>query len=103
MPKWVKLYEKTEVLAFLPEDIQRAEPHFDKAQKMWEKYYKDEGSCVLGCGISVWWIPPRCRKPQEYMAVHVPGQGDGGNSVHIPLNYLAMNGIPGFYNPGRMD
>lgn len=102
MPKWVKRWKK-DALVLLPEDIDRARALFQKAEELWRRGCRDEGSACLGAGIAVLWLPPRCRKPQVKIVIPSPVQGDGSRSVHIPINYLCRNGIAAFLEYGRAD
>ena len=67
----------------------------------------DQGSCVLGAGISVPYLAPGCRTPRERMLIDAPG-GQGSlvweDSVQEFVAYLRGHGLPGaFYQCGRMD
>jgi hypothetical protein len=92
-----------DVIALLPEDIKLAKPIFEQAQELWDKNYKDEGSCVIGSGIGVLFLPRTCRKPLQKIIATPRGSGDGRRSVEIPLNYLNRRGIPAFWVPGSLD
>jgi hypothetical protein len=88
----------------------------DQAKEMWQKRcdeyirrYGDNGTCVLGAGISVYYIPKRCRKA---ISGRIITQNDVTNaqgslvwekSVDEVIGFLKTNGIECFYNPGNMD
>lgn len=69
----------------------------------------DVGSCVLGAGIAVWYLPPRCRKPRKKVIINphviVPYQGSvtWEVSANIIVDYLKKNGIECWFEYGRMD
>ena len=65
----------------------------------------DQGTCVLGSGIALYVVPPRCRNAK--MKVVVPGlfQGNVSNRKHLEnaLKYLQSNGVECFYFDGYID
>ncbi len=97
------------------DDLARAEPFIEAARKTWAQrageYLRtrgDEGSCVLGAGISVPYLAPGCRNPRDRMLIDAPG-GQGSltweDSVSEIVKFLqTQGGLPGaFYSCGRMD
>lgn len=102
MPYWMDYLGKP-ALVLLREDLVRAQPLISCAAALWLRDYADGGSVVIGSGIGVLYLPPRCRKPREHLIIPSPGLGDGGRSIRTPLNYLARNGIAAFQIYGRMD
>jgi len=100
--RWVMQFDSL-VSVMTDEDLVKAAPHFSEARRMWKEYGRDGGTCVRGAGIGVLYLPPRCRNPREQVVIPSPWQGDGGDSVRIPLNYLARHGIPAFHVAGSMD
>ena len=59
----------------MPEFVQTREA----AKELWEtrcKKYMDQkrtqGTAVIGAGFTVWYLPPRARKPQRKMILHSP-------------------------------
>lgn len=88
----------------------------DEAREMWEKsareYYDkngDTGSCVIGAGIKIEVIPPRCRKPRAMMLISAnevarcQGSLHWEHNVQTVVNYLRDNGLNAFFDYGRMD
>ena len=102
MPKWIKS-RRGDCIVYTDDDLKRAEQYFIEADRLWKKHYKDDGSVVIGAGIAVLYLPPRCLNPKEKIVISSPGQGDGSDSVNIPLNLLALYGIGAWFEPGRMD
>jgi len=86
------------------------------ARVMWKKsaeaYYNekgDVGSCVLGSGITVDVVPPRCRKPRKMMLIssHEVARCQGSlhweHNVGLVVDYLRANGVDAKFDWGRMD
>jgi hypothetical protein len=66
----------------------------------------DEGSCCLGIGIDVFYLPPRARHPRPRQVISWTWtQGDFGaeRTKAVPIKMLAKAGIDAYYNSGRMD
>jgi hypothetical protein len=66
----------------------------------------DEGSCCLGIGIDVFYLPPRARYPRIRQVIRWTWtQGDFGaeRTKEVPLRMLKDAGIDARYNCGRMD
>jgi hypothetical protein len=69
----------------------------------------DKGSCVLGAGIVVAFLPPRCRHAvdQEIIAANEATNAQGScvweESVRDVIAFLARRGIVARYECGRMD
>lgn len=107
--KWTSLHGRggDEVIAMSDLDLKKAAPIFAEAAAMWERdgtnADRTSGSVVIGSGIGVLYLPPRCRKPREHIVIPSPFQSDGGGSIRHPLNYLARHGIAAFHVYGRMD
>ena len=67
---------------------------------------KDEGSCCLGIGISVYYLPPRARQPvRRQVIAWTWSQGDfeAERTKATPINRLAQYGAAAVYDCGRMD
>lgn len=88
----------------------------NEARAMWEKsareYYErngDVGSCVLGAGICVDVVPPRCRKARSVMIISASSVARCQGSLHWEYNvgavvdYLRSNGLDAYFDCGRMD
>jgi hypothetical protein len=65
----------------------------------------DYGTCVLGAGIKINFIWPRCRKPRERILISQPFQGNVSNyrALKTALDYLQSKGVDCFYDDGRVD
>lgn len=69
----------------------------------------DQGTCVLGAGIAVYCIPPRCRKPIEKILIHAhdvsraQGSVTWEKSVYGIIDELRAKGLDCYYAQGRMD
>lgn len=73
------------------------------------KMFGDEGNCVVGAGIEIMYIPPRCRKPRREMIISSRDVACAQGSLnwergkdHV-ISYLRDNGIDAIYNWGMMD
>ena len=67
---------------------------------------KDEGSCCMGVGVSVYHLRPGKRKPERVQVISWTwSQGDleADRTRHLPLGMLAEHGVLGVYDCGRMD
>lgn len=97
-------------------DLAALAPVIEEARVMWlartTKHIAergDEGTCVLGAGIAVHHLPPRCRKPLTRIVISAdefPAQGASTweSSVREVLAFLASKGVEdAWYSPGRMD
>ena len=67
--------------------------------------YHDQGTCVLGAGIAIYYIPPRCRKAVRDILIGQHFQGNVGswNVAQRALAYLKEQGLDCFWYDGRMD
>lgn len=87
-----------------------------QAKDMWKKIceenfvkYGDEGSCVVGAGISIYFIPPRCRNYRRSYIIRADdvtncqGSLSWERDIEKVIEYLKNNGIDCHYNGGRMD
>jgi hypothetical protein len=114
--KKVKLYENREVTAYNAEDLNTKNEIINRAISIWHDKCKefeivngDMGTCVLGAGIEVYFLYPRCRKPKQFMIIsasQVTGcQGSivWEKSVEEVVKFLKENGIEAQYNCGYMD
>lgn len=99
------------VLALEPVDMEHMGPVFDRIRREWAAEWqargcKDEGSCCLGVGISVYYLRPGKRKPERRQVISWTwSQGDleADRTRHLPLGMLAEHGVLGVYDCGRMD
>jgi hypothetical protein len=67
--------------------------------------FRDEGTCVLGAGIAIYYRAPRQRKPSIHVIVDAPFQGNVGSAraCERALKLLRDGGIDAFWHDGRMD
>lgn len=96
-------------------DLEAAKQTILSALKLWTQrcavYMEmngDRGSCVLGAGIAVNYIPRRCRTPRNHIIIPVPHTAGQGSltwecAVEEVLRFLDERGIEAFYEPGHMD
>lgn len=64
-----------------------------------------EGTCILGAGVALYEIPPRCRNPRHKLVVQVNAQGSIAieRSLKPALEYLEANGVHCYLDHGNMD
>lgn len=92
-------------------DIDKLRPLFREAEMAWYDEWVargciDEGSCCLGIGVYVYYLPPRGRSPRVRQVINWNGsQGDfeAERTKGLPIGMLADAGVDAFYNCGRMD
>lgn len=92
-------------------DLERMRPAFAEIEREWVELWiargrKDEGSCCMGVGVSVYYLPPRARQPKPMQVVRWLGsQGDfeADRTKELPIGRLAAMGASAFYNCGWMD
>ena len=67
----------------------------------------EAGTCVVGAGFAVWYLPPRGRKPQEKMVVIPPVNLQRSitweSSKDEIQRFFENNGIKTHYKMGSMD
>lgn len=98
--------DRPAVEAYTDEGLDGIRELLDEAQlKLNATELEDEGSCVIGHGITVWYARPRARIARECAVVYAPYQG----SVSIMKAYrpvaewLRSQGVECRINSGRMD
>ena len=99
------------VTALQDADLASMLPIFREIEGEWYREWiargqKDEGSCCLGIGISVYYLPPRARQPQRRQVIEWTwSQGDfeAERTKATPINRLAEHGVTAVYNCGRLD
>jgi hypothetical protein len=97
-------------------DLEKMRSLIAKATEIWKEaslkeFQKtgDRGSCVLGDGITIYYIPPRCRKPVELFIIpsrtvaFAQGSLHYEANYHLALDFLRENGVECRYNHGWMD
>jgi hypothetical protein len=92
-------------------DLASLRPVFKQAEDAWYSEWvargcKDEGSCCLGVGVSIYYLPSRARQPRPMQVIYWNGsQGDfeAERTKQTPIRMLTERGIDAFYNCGRLD
>ena len=92
-------------------DLPALRPVFAAAEVAWHREWCnrgriDEGSCCLGVGVSIYYLPPRARTPQRLQVVPWSGsQGDleAERTKRVPIGMLERAGVTATYDCGRMD
>lgn len=111
--KKVDLYGK-EVVVYDKKDLSEKADIISEAKAMWDAKTKeyvekngDMGSCVVGAGIVIHYLGPRCRKPVIENIILSPACAQGSlsweSSVKEVLLFLKNNGIEATYEHGWMD
>lgn len=116
--KKVKNFDDSEVNAFQESDLQdpAVASVIAKAKEMWSEIcaknvasYGDRGSCVVGAGIAVYYVPKGCRKlgAKIIIAAHNVAKAQGSvtweDGMEAVIEFLKENNINAFYEPGWMD
>ena len=74
-------------------------------QTIIDKKIKDNGSCVLGAGIYIYYRAKGKRIPIRMLIISAPFQGNISiqESLEPSLKYLKKQGIDCWYSDGNMD
>lgn len=89
--------------------IAKAKAAWDAAAKEQFALRGDTGSCIMGDGIEVEVLPPRCKYPRRIMIIPSREVSYAQGSIHyeavkdIAINMLKEAGLNVHYNYGRMD
>lgn len=88
----------------------------EAAKQLWKssceenyKKYGDEGSCVIGAGICIYFIPPKCRNPTVRQIISsnevscAQGSLNWERGLDEVIEFLSKNWIEAKYIPGYMD
>lgn len=89
-------------------DLNWIRPLADEAKKLMDQFIdenqlRDGGTCVMGEGIDILVVPPRCRKPIQVQIVRQPFQGNNERALLYAKQWLESKGVQCSYNAGRMD
>lgn len=92
-------------------DMEEFSVVFSRITEAWagewvERGRRDEGTCCLGVGVSVYRLKPGARKPEKVQVIPWTwSQGDleAQRTKYLPLGMLAERGILGVYDCGFMD
>jgi hypothetical protein len=115
--KRMRLYRgATEEVSVYQDSDLLGNPFIECAKTMWRDRCQayldkngDQGSCVLGAGITVEYLGPHCRTPKRRMIIPVwevcRAQGSlvWEDSEKEILEYLRDHGIDAHYAAGNMD
>jgi hypothetical protein len=99
------------VQALQDADIEALRPVVREIEQEWfdlwvSRGQRDEGSCIVGVGVSIYYLPPRARHPRERQVIRWTwSQGDfeAERTKELPIKRLAKHGATAVYNCGRMD
>ena len=100
------------VNAYQEVDLVKLKPIIDLARQAWYAEFlalgaKDEGSCVLGNGIEVWYLKKWGRFAKRLTIISprwCQGNLAAQYSMHVPLSILKNAGVEdAVYDDGRMD
>ena len=105
-----------QITAYQDADLVKFQNAIDCAKTLWRDRCQayldkngDQGTCVLGAGITIEYLPPRCRTPCANTIIEASeicaAQGSlvWEDSIKEVLSYLEGRGVEARYNPGRMD
>ena len=114
--KRVELYPGKVVTAYQGEDLKEWEPVISEATEKWRSRCKahadakkPDGTCVLGAGFSVYFIPPKCRKPVEKMIIFASSVAHNQDSLNWEESktdieeFIRSKGLDVHYKWGNMD
>lgn len=95
-------------MIYNPESLKSIEHHIAKAIDLMNDHInknklRDGGTCVMGEGIDINFIPKGKRKPVRMQIVSQPFQGNNRPALIVAQKHLEAQGIKVYYNPGRMD
>lgn len=103
------------VHAYQDADIEKMHGVIQQARALWKKKTReyvekhgDVGTCVLGAGIQIWYLPSRCRRPRLHTIVSSPGVAQGSvcweYSKDEVMEFMRSAGFKDLsYAWGRMD
>lgn len=104
----MKIYKTKELEQFKSLIEQAKTMWIDLAQKEFQSK-GDSGCCVIGAGLEVYVLPPRCKHPQSLQLISFnevsPCQGESAvqNTSKQIVEFLKQHGLETRYNYGRMD
>ena len=92
-------------------DLKLLRPVFAEAEREWLDLWiargqVDEGSCIMGVGVSVFYLAPRARAPKRQQVVRWLGsQGDfeAERTKAVPIGRIEKSGATAVYDFGWMD
>ncbi len=101
--EWINCYEEKDLAAGTPTGMLFEEAKLMVAEDA--KKGRDEGTCVLGAGITVNYVAKGARTPGSYFVTHAPFQGNVGSyrASQRALEFLKEKGVDARWDDGRMD
>jgi hypothetical protein len=114
--KKIKVYRDKEVTAYNDKDLESFDSIIMQASELWRnrcleylQKYGDNGTCVIGAGFKVYYLPPRCRRPRYRMVLSASSvtkyQGSfvWESSKDEIREFFRSKGLEVFYDSGNMD
>ena len=114
--KQVELYKGRTVNAYTDADLSQFVGAVRNAKAKWQELCLadfnangDRGTCVLGAGIYVWYIAPRCRKPSKHFLIRsnavasCQGSVNWEGSKNEIMGMLSAEGLCVEYEWGNAD
>jgi hypothetical protein len=106
MEQNMKIYKQDDFNASFKEILRKAQNLWYELADDYIKKGKEPGSCVIGDGFYVHYLPPRCRNPRELKILRTESlvgslpYESTKDEIH---EFLKINGIECFYKWGRLD
>jgi len=109
--KTIEIYPGRIVQAYQEKDLPMLRHAGLAAEHIWLEEWerqgcRDEGSCCLGKGFEVYFLPPRAKRPQTRMIARcdfVQGNVSAYKTAGPVRDFLKDRGIMADYNDGVMD
>lgn len=109
--KQVEIYPGRIVTAYQDADLVKLHELALVAESLWYhewlgKGQPDRGTCTLGKGFEIYYLPKRARKPIRRKIVHcnfVQGNVTAYETGHVVKKFLAEHGVQAEYDDGVMD
>lgn len=109
--KQVEIYPGRIVTAYQDADLVKLHEIALMAESLWYnewlgKGQPDQGSCTLGKGFDVYFLPKRARKPIRRKIVRcnfVQGNVTAYETGRVVKDFLAQQGVQAEYDDGIMD
>ena len=109
--KQVEIYPGRIVTAYQDKDLVKLHELALLAESLWFHEWvgqgqPDRGTCTLGKGFEIYYLPKRARRPVTRMLVHcnfVQGNVTDYETGHVVKKFLDEHGVQADYNDGRMD
>lgn len=105
----MKIYREKDLTKEFFETVEQAKILWREICRRNFEQYGDTGSCVAGAGISIQFLPPRCRRPKRKQIINqndvsaCQGSLNWEKGREMVLELFANAGIDVSYDWGRMD